>query len=76
MYFPVEDNGEAGNLGADRKSLFVVLIEAIDSKKIKDSWDSYFVTKKTPEEVKSNFYVSEINSNGIGILNKFSGLKK
>lgn len=77
MYFPVEDNGEAGNLGADRKSLFVVLIEAIESGKIKEIYgDSYFVTKKTPEDVKSNFYVSEINSSGISILNKYSPLKK
>lgn len=77
LYFPVEDNGVAGDLGADRKSLFVVLIDAIEAGKLSEVYgDSYFVEKKTSAQIKSNFYVSEINNDGISILNKNSGLKK
>jgi gliding motility associated protien GldN len=77
LYFPVEDNGEAGNLGADRKSLFVVLVDAIKAGKLTEIYgDSYFVTKKTSAEIEGSFYVSEINSLGDGVYNKNSNLKK
>lgn len=77
LYFPVEDNGVGGNLGADRKSLFKVLIDAIDAGKLSEVYaDEYFITKKTGTEIKDAFRVSEINDYGIDVLNKNSGLKK
>ena len=60
LYYPVEDN-----LGADRRSLFNVLIAAIEAGDITEVYgDDYFRTKKTLEEVKSGFVAKELTPEG------------
>ena len=76
MYFPTEDSGSGGNLGSDRKSLFSVLIEAIQEGKLTEVYDdSYFITKKTLKDIEKSFFFSEINDLGISVLNMNSGSK-
>jgi len=76
MYFPTEDSGSGGNLGSDRKSLFSVLIEAVQGGKLTEVYDdSYFITKKTLQDIEKSFFFSEINDLGITILNRNSGNK-
>jgi gliding motility associated protien GldN len=76
MYFPTEDSGSGGNLGADRKSLFAVLIEAVQDGKLTEVYDdSYFITKKTLKDIEKSFFFSEINDLGISVLNMNSGSK-
>lgn len=76
MYFPTEDSGSGGNLGSDRKSLFSVLIEAVQDGKLTEVYDdSYFITKKTLKDIEKSFFFSEINDLGISVLNMNSGSK-
>ncbi len=76
MYFPTEDSGSGGNLGSDRKSLFSVLIEAVQEGKLTEVYDdSYFITKKTLKDIEKSFFFSEINDLGISVLNMNSGSK-
>ncbi|MXN90990.1 gliding motility protein GldN [Flavobacterium sp. Sd200] len=77
LYFPTEDSGSGGNLGSDRKSLFNVLIEAIQGGKLTEVYDdSYFTTKKTLQDIEKSFFFEEINDLGITIYNRNQGLKK
>lgn len=51
LYFPVE-----GNLGPDRKSLYVTLIDNIKDGKITEVYDdSYFTTKRTLKDIETSF---------------------
>src|SRR5690554_2704182 len=60
LYYPIEDN-----LGAERRSLFNVLISAIEEGDITEVYgDSYFRTKKTLEEIKTNFHAKELTDEG------------
>ncbi|MFA5556607.1 MAG: gliding motility protein GldN [Flavobacteriaceae bacterium] len=60
LYYPIEDN-----LGAERRSLFNVLITAIEEGDITEVYDdSYFRTKKTLEEIKTNFQAKELTDEG------------
>lgn len=69
LYFPIEDN-----LGAERRSLFNVLISAIENEEITEVYgDSYFRTKKTLEEVKQSFYHKEVNDYGKDVWNQYQG---
>lgn len=48
LYYPVDTN----NIGSDRRSLFDVLMKAVDDNKIEDVYtDSYFTSKKTKKEI-------------------------
>jgi gliding motility associated protien GldN len=68
MYFPTEDS----NLGDDRKSLFTVLMGAMDSGKITEVYeDSYFTTKVAQENIKDKFFFKELNLSGIDIKNQY-----
>ncbi len=68
MYFPTEDS----NLGGDRKSLFSVLMSAMDSGKITEVYeDSYFTTKVAQENIKDKFFFKELNLSGIDIKNQY-----
>src|SRR5690554_7052052 len=67
LYYPIEDN-----LGAERRSLFNVLISAIEEGDITEVYgDSYFRTKKTLEEVRTGFYHREISPYGIDVRNQY-----
>lgn len=67
LYFPIEDN-----LGVERRSLFNVLITAIENGEITEVYDdSYFRTKKTLEEIKSSFYAKDMNSYGADTRNQY-----
>lgn len=69
LYFPIEDN-----LGAERRSLFNVLIAAIENEEITEVYgDSYFRTKKTLEEVKQSFFYKEMNDYGKDVANQYQG---
>jgi gliding motility associated protien GldN len=69
MYFPIENN-----LGDDRKSLFSVLVDAIKEGKLTEVYgDSYFRTKKTPQDIQSTFFVSLINDYGNEVMNRNPG---
>ena len=60
LYYPIEDN-----LGAERKSLFNVLISGIENGEITEVYgDSYFRTKKTLEEVKTSFHAKVLTEEG------------
>lgn len=67
LYYPIEDN-----LGAERRSLFNVLISAIKEGDITEVYgDSYFRTKKTFEEVETSFYHREMSPYGIDVRNQY-----
>ncbi|MFL9843813.1 type IX secretion system ring subunit PorN/GldN [Flavobacterium rhizosphaerae] len=69
LYFPIEED-----LGDERRSLFKVLITAIEDGRLTEVYeDSYFQTKKTEQDIKSVFYFEELNSYGIQILNQNPG---
>lgn len=77
LYFPTENSANNGNLGSERKSLFVVLTEAIEAGTIKEIYaDSYFITKKSYDDVKGLFFFSQINSEGTDVYNRYQGEKK
>lgn len=67
LYYPIEDN-----LGTERRSLFNVLIAAIEDEEITEVYsDSYFRNKKTLEEVKNSFFYKEISPYGIEVRNQY-----
>jgi len=67
LYYPIEDN-----LGVERRSLFNVLISAIEAGEITEVYgDSYFRSKKTLEEVKTSFYHKEMSPYGIEVRNQY-----
>lgn len=67
LYYPTEDN-----LGTERRSLFNVLISAIENGEITMVYgDSYFRTKKTLEEVKQVFHYKELNDYGKDTWNQY-----
>jgi len=67
LYYPIDDN-----LGVERRSLFNVLISAIEAGEITEVYgDSYFRTKKTLEEVKTVFHHKEMGPYGIEVRNQY-----
>jgi len=68
LYFPTEDS----NLGKDRRSLFTVLMNAMDEGKLTEIYeDSYFTTKVPKENVKDKFFFRELSPEGIDIKNQY-----
>lgn len=69
LYYPIEDN-----LGAERRSLFNVLISAIKSGEITEVYDdSYFRTKKTFEEIETSFIAEKLNDIGQEVQIQWAG---
>ncbi|MHA7843628.1 MAG: type IX secretion system ring subunit PorN/GldN [Winogradskyella sp.] len=65
LYFPVE-----GNLGDDRKSLYQVLKENLDSGMISKVYaDSYFTEERTLKDLESALTASRITDAGIDYMN-------
>lgn len=68
MYFPTEDS----HLGDERKSLYSVLMTAMDDGKLTEVYeDSYFTTKIPKENIKDKFYFKELNNYGIDVKNQY-----
>lgn len=69
MYFPVE-----GNLGADRKPLYDVLVNAIRDGKISEVYDdSYFTTKKTLKDIDASLFTVDTTDAGREEMNSDIG---
>jgi gliding motility associated protien GldN len=68
LYFPIEDN-----LGAERRSLFNVLITAIENEEITEVYDdSYFRVKKSLEEIKSVFEAKVLTPEGEDLVTQWA----
>ena len=69
LYFPID----TANIGADRRSLFQVLLNGIKSGKITEVYaDSYFNTKKSLKDMSSSFtYVDTIDTGFDEINNNY-----
>ena len=66
LYFPVEDN-----LGDDRKSLYMVLLENVNNGNIPKVYaDSYFTTERTLEDLAPSLRREEITDYGIEWMNQ------
>lgn len=67
LYFPVE-----GNLGDDRKSLYQVLKENIESGMIAKVYaDSYFTEERTLEDLKTSLTATRVTDAGIDYMNEY-----
>ena len=67
LYFPTEDD----QIG-DRKSLYIVLSEAIKAGAVTDIYtDEYFTSKKSFEDVQNSLYLRELNEYGITTANSY-----
>lgn len=65
LYYPIDEN-----LGANRKSLYSVLIQGIRDGKITEVYDSsYFTTKKTLAEIESVLVKVDTTEGGIDQMN-------
>lgn len=68
LLFPLEEN-----IGDGRKSLYNVLLDAINEGKLTEIYDDgYFVNKKTLKDLESVFKQKELNDFGIQIKNRYS----
>ncbi len=66
LYFPVE-----GNLGDDRKSLYQVLMENMESGMIPTVYaDSYFTEERTLEDLKASLSMTKITDPGYDYMNE------
>jgi len=65
LYFPIEDN-----LGADRKSLYRVLMDNINDGMISKVYaDAYFTEERTMEDLEPSLRKSEVTDEGIDWMN-------
>jgi len=65
LYFPIEDN-----LGADRKSLYRVLMDNINDGMISKVYaDAYFTEERTMEDLEPSLRKSEVTDEGIEWMN-------
>lgn len=68
LLFPLEEN-----IGDGRKSLYNVLLDAINEGKLTEIYDDgYFINKKTLKDLESVFKQKELNEYGIQIKNRYS----
>lgn len=66
LYFPIEDN-----LGDDRKSLYQVLRENMESGMIPKVYaDSYFTEERTLEDLEASLTMTRITDSGIDYMNE------
>ncbi len=66
MYYPIDEN-----MGADRKSLYTVLVESIRSGKISEVYDSsYFINKKSLKEIEASLVKVDTTDGGIDQMNE------
>jgi gliding motility associated protien GldN len=71
LYFPVPNAGSPADISKDRRSLFQVLFDAVESGKITDVYEtSYFNAKKTFKDITSTLTFSRITDAGIEEMNK------
>jgi len=66
LYYPVDTN----NIGADRRSLYDVLVRAIRNEEITDVYaDSYFTEKRTLKDISASLRYSDTTDAGIRQFN-------
>lgn len=66
MYYPIDEN-----MGADRKSLYNVLVEGMKSGKITEVYDSsYFLNKKSLKEIEASLKKIDTTEEGINQMNE------
>jgi gliding motility associated protien GldN len=66
LYYPIDTN----NIGADRRSLYDVLVKNIKNGKIKNVYaDSYFTEKRTLEDIQASLVYSDTTDLGIEQFN-------
>ena len=71
MYFPVD----TANIGSDRRSLFHVLLKAIQDSTITEVYaDSYFNTKRTLKDMENTFKFRDTTNAGRDEINNFYDL--
>src|SRR5690606_6873820 len=62
LYYPIDTN----NIGADRRSLYDVLVRNIKTGKIQDVYvDSYFTEKRTLDDIEASLVYSDTTDLGI-----------